>query len=73
METEDWLDYLPLQGQGPDLVEQEELLCFRKRGRGSMDHRIVPRLPLTAMIQRMKLLDVSIYLKISFTSFPVTL
>ncbi|XP_060580090.1 uncharacterized protein LOC132736892, partial [Ruditapes philippinarum] len=60
METEDWLDYLPIQGEGPDLVEQEELLCFRKRGRGSMDHRIVPRLPLTAMIQRMKLLDDSV-------------
>ena len=61
MDPEDWLDYASLQNQ--DYIEQEdneELLCFRKRGRGSIDHRVVPRLPLRAMIQRMKLLDVNI-------------
>ncbi|XP_045213877.2 uncharacterized protein LOC128545945 [Mercenaria mercenaria] len=60
MEDEDWLDYVPLEIKDslePD--DTEELLCFRKRGRGSMEHRFVPRLPLRAMIQRMKLLDES--------------
>lgn len=58
---DDWLDYIEVPESFEQMLEEDtdELLCYRKKGRGCLEPRRVPRVPLKAMIQRMRLQDES--------------